>query len=219
MKKLVLFLSIIVPTYTFAQINKGGIYIGGSLSTSLYSANDWSYQSYTSAQTLNNSFSISPNIGFMVSDKAAVGFSLGYSTSRLEYKNHTFDPNTGTIIPVTITNTSNSYLGGFFVRNFFALSDKFYFSLHNQVSFSRGTIKTEESPFGYSNTETPSYNLKIGTRPVFIFFPSAKWGIEAGLGYLGYTYNRILPDVAHSSTFDFNVGSFSFGLAYYPTKK
>ncbi|HEV8512056.1 MAG TPA: hypothetical protein VGQ59_02205, partial [Cyclobacteriaceae bacterium] len=111
-----------------------------------------------------------------------------------------------------------------FLRYYLPISNSFYFVAHGEISFNRAnTTNTNFNAGGPLNQEVtdenPSYTLSAAIKPVFIFFPSPKWGIEAGVGSLGYNYQRFLPNVASSSSASLSFGGFSFGLAYYFAKK
>jgi hypothetical protein len=209
MKKIFGIIVLFVPSIAFSQFTRGQLFLEGSLSTLLQNSDYHAYGnvSYLTDNIKNNSISVSPAIGFFLSPKNSVGASLGYN-----FSSHVVDyANTQ-----TSKSTGKSFLFAPFVRHYFPLSNFAYFSLQGQVTFSRGTNTISST----GNTlEMPIYTLGANISPSFIFFPSNKWGIEASVGSLGYSYLRYLPDVSSTGQFFINTGSFSFGVAYYFAKK
>src|SRR4051812_11775993 len=97
-----------------AQFVKGDKFIGLNASVSIQNtpATDTNSSSSTT-----RSFSITPQFGSFVSDKTAIGGSLGYSHSR----------STNTFFDDVSSNTNQSLAAGLFVRRYFQFSEKFYF--------------------------------------------------------------------------------------------
>jgi len=219
MKNIIALSIVMAPCFAFAQFSKGQVYVGGTLSTSLQSSTG-NGTPPSSNLSKDNSLSISPTIGFFLSPRIALGGSVTYSSSYQEYDGLSFNQSTGTLINAFQKNKTNSIGINSFTRYYIPISNSFYFSLQGQINFTRGN---SESKYGTDTQETiqetPYYSLGLNFKRVFIFFPSPKWGIEASVGSLGYSYTRYLPDVSSTNSFSLNAGSFSFGLAYYFAKK
>jgi hypothetical protein len=216
MKKIIVSLLAIAPVFAFAQFSKGTVFLGGSLSSVIQNADNKQTGFPNPSSQSNTVFAISPSIGFFVSEKMAIGSSITYSTSVQKY---TYPANT--FSSYTSQAEQNSVGINPYIRYYLPISSSIYFGLQGGVSFSRGNQKstqfngTSQPP----TTEIPLYTLGASVRPIFIFFPSPKWGIEASIGSLGYTYMRDLPDAGSSNSFGLSAGSFSFGIAYYFIKK
>ncbi|GHM99641.1 hypothetical protein WSM22_11310 [Cytophagales bacterium WSM2-2] len=210
MKKIALLLLSMLPLITFAQFKKGDVFLGGTLSTSLQNT-DSRTSPFSASNATNNSFGISPSIGFFINSKIAIGASPIYNTSK---QVQTFSAS-------TTTGKSNSYGVGSFVRYYLPISNSIYFTLQGSVSFLRGTSETTQVNGTTVNTiiEQSQYTVSALAKPVFIFFPSPKWGIETGFGSLSYNYTRLLPDSGASTGFGLNAGTFTFGVSYYFIKK
>jgi hypothetical protein len=219
MKKIIALSIVVIPYFTFAQFTKAQVYLGGTLSTS--------FQNSTSNVTppnpnlsKNNSLSISPTIGFFLNPKISLGGSIGYSSALQQFDYSTYDPNVGAVVRASRKYKTSGFAISGFARHFIPISNSFYFALQEQISFTRSNAETTQvTGTTETSNQSPNYSIGFAIRPILIFFPSPKWGIEAGVGTLGYSYTRYLADVASSNTFSLNAGSFSFGLAYYFAKK
>jgi hypothetical protein len=99
-----------------------------------------------------------------------------------------------------------------FVKRYFPISEKFYFSTEGSVGYSRGNETRE-----YQNEEQKYKWHGVGADiyPSLIFFPSSTWGIEASIGSLTFDRTVNLSDDSKSTSVNFNHGTFSLGFAYY----
>jgi len=206
MKKLPLLLFLALPLLTSAQFSKGNVFLGGSLSVAILNSD---VATSNSKQTMNN-FGISPTIGYFLNEKMALGAALSYSNSLNQFDSKV-SPNTTKI-------ETNSFGINPYFRLYKPLSSSIYFALQGGLSFARSTSTVTAGP-PQIVTETPSYSLGANLRPIFIFFPSPKWGVEASIGSLGYNYMKYLADAGSVSSFGVNAGTFSFGVSYYFLKK
>ena len=196
---LVMFISI----SSFAQFNRGDKYIGGYFGLNLQNKPSGD-NGATSVK--NNSISISPLLGVFMNDHFAVGGELGYSNQYYSAKSGSY----------LTKQTSHSYSAGFFTRRYFPMSEKFFASITGAVYFSRGVITYNDS-----SIENKSNNFSLSTviNPSLLFFPSARWSIEARFGALGYSYQKNLSDDVGLSTFNLNFGNVDLGLIYYLSKE
>lgn len=207
MKKLYALLFLALPFVADAQFSKGNVFLGGTLSAMLQNSD--TNTSTSSTTYTNNSFGISPSIGFFLNEKIALGAAINYSTS---LQKGVFNQSTGSLTQVQ----TNSVGINPYVRLYQPITSSIYFGLQGGISFTRGNSMLTN--FG-TTTTTPNYSVGVNFKPIFIFFPSPKWGVETGIGSLGYTYMRNLPDTGSTSTFGLSAGSFTFGVAYYFIKK
>lgn len=212
MKKNITLFIVVLPYFAFAQFSKGQVYLGGSLGVSLYNY-DVPAVSPTSPGSNNkiNSFSLLPVVGIFLNEKVAVGGGVGYTSSKYEYDVTNFSS----------ISSSKGITVSSFTRYYIPISSSVYFTGHGEVSFTRANQKDIQNSGtqGTTTQEHPSYTIGVALKPVFIFFPTNKWSIEASVGSLGYSYQRNLPNVSSTSSAYLNFGSFSFGLAYYFSKK
>jgi hypothetical protein len=148
-----------------------------------------------------------------VSDKVAFGAAVSYATS-LQKNEYAQVPNS------TYKSVTNSFGIGPYIRYYIPISGSIYFGLQGGLGFSRNTVTvTQYIGAVETTTDVPTYQLGISARPIFIFFPSRKWGIETSIGSLGYSYTKTLPDGGTGNSFGLTAGSLSLGIAYYFLKK
>jgi hypothetical protein len=223
MKKIIVLSIALLPSFVFAQFNKRQVYLGGSLSVSLFNNDIPATANSYGRSNKNNALTLSPLIGIFLNEKVAIGVGVGYNTSYNEsnYTTSYFDGNSNLI---TVQASQKTWTNGIsvtpFTRYYVPISSSFYFAAHGQISFIRANQKDVLSTGTQEITqEQPYYSVGVTLNPVFIFFPSPNWGIEASLGSVGYHYQRYLPDVSSSNNFFINAGSFSLGFAYYFAKK
>lgn len=185
-----------------AQLTKGDKFVGGYFTFSDSKTPDKTYI----VNSHSNSLQISPLVGFVLNEKLAVGGLLGYSTSA----SSSSDPN-GTDY------STNSWLlsAGAFVQRYFPLSDKVVVAMRGAAQFSRGKSTSFFNGAGTSSDSDNSYSLGISVSPVFIFFPSKRWGFEAGVGQLSYLHSYSFSTMDAGNSFALHVGTFSLGVAYY----
>ena len=204
MKSLIAIAFVVLPYFAWAQFTTGQLFLGGSLSASAATTTNNSY----AYKETTNQFSAAPSIGYFLNPKISIGTGIGYSAS---YQKDVSGSSSQ-------KNNDHYYYLSPFARYYLSITGSFFIALQGQVNLSRGTT-TQFSPLSGAVNTTPSYNLGATISPIFIFFPSPKWGIEAGVGSLGYNYTRNLPDVSSTGTFSLNSGTFTLGLAYYFKRK
>ncbi len=220
MKIIVSICLLLPPYFVAAQFSKGQTYLGGTLSGYLTNSNTPATPAngnYGSSSKLS-AFSISPVFGIFLKRNLSVGGGIGFSTQTQD-----FNENINGQVQYE-KNYSNSVTANSFLRYYLPITSSFYFAMHGQINFLRGNNKSV-SFYGSnsSNNQTgnnPFYSIGASLRPVFIFFPSNRWGIEAGLGSIAYTNQKSLDDSGSSlNSISISANSFSFGLAYYFGKK
>jgi hypothetical protein len=201
MKKFLFTLLMALPFLSYGQFTKGDKFIGGYFRLSSQTPTN----SNSGPTTDNFGFSINPFMGFLVSEKFAVGGRIGYS-----YYNSIFDANQ----PTQSKFNSSGFSIGLLSRRYFSISDKFVFSINGQLDFDRGT-ETRAYSSGSFDSKTQNYQIGVTLQPCFIFFPSPKWGIETSIGSISYNYSRNLSTDLGQSYFNLVYGQISLGLSYY----
>lgn len=189
-----------------AQVGKGQFYLGGSLNYNYDEAGTSSVVTYPQGTTYYNNgkitnFQISPDFGFFLSDKWAIGIQVGYTrTSGTETNTYVANDTTSTSF-YSMDKYSSSALGiGIHLRYYCMFTDKIGF-------FPQFGITTTNDLNDFN-----SGNLAIGGNPNIVFFPTKHLGINLGFGNLAYTRDY------KSKTSDFNLGlntNIGFGLNYY----
>lgn len=192
----------IAPFLSRGQFLKGDKFIGGNFRIS-------SQTPTHSSPGLTNKvkgFSIDPLMGFLINEKFAVGGGVGYSFYSTKYED-----------PLNAREySSNGILTRIIARRYFNISEKFFFAIDGNIIFNRGK---ESETYSSSELTTQNYQLATVLVPTFIFFPSPKWGVEASIGALSYSYSRNLSTDVDKLYFDLYYGSLQLGLSYYFRKK
>lgn len=199
MKKLmilILALGLVIPT-TWAQTTKGSFAVGGGISfNSGSNNNEIQYQS--------NSFQISPQASYFVSDNLEVGLEFGLSSSRYGFEGD--DPT-----------KNNSLSVGPFARYYkFTSNERFAFTA--QAGFSIGSGKTTQP----NGNEQKSGSVGIYVSPGFTYFLSEKWGLDFQLQGISYGSSDPNKDVDNNeqTSFTFGISSLnpSLGFRYFISK-
>ncbi len=167
--------------------------------------------------TQNNYLTIRPSVGFLLNEHWALGGQIGYMYSK--FKNESAD---GTF--QQFQNSGGSV--GIFAKRFFNISEKCLFSLNASVDYSRGVAKYDYSfiliglngpDTFFDNSSNPTDAIRINIRPSFLFFPSPKWGFQASVGNLGYSYERrdLNNSGDNTQVFGFDWNFVSIGVNYF----
>ncbi|NHE59903.1 outer membrane beta-barrel protein [Cyclobacterium plantarum] len=182
----------------FAQFNKGDKFAGGSFGLSINT-------SEVIAQSNNSNFSIhlNPNLGFFVSESAAIGLIPQINFSRSTSTN----VNGG-------KSTTNSLSGGMgvFYRKYFTVAENFSLFFEPRAVYTGAIIRDD----GFNN-----FSLSIS--PGAAYRISSKWMVEATLG--GLLYSRSLDQLgtdqeSSDSRFAFDlITTNSVGLIYFFKQK
>ncbi|WP_428330740.1 hypothetical protein [Mucilaginibacter sp.] len=213
MKQKLLLFSILFTLFigsAAAQGDKGGYYLGGSLSYNYNSFGSSSTYNYSTGYTIYTTtniaaFTLSPEFGYFISKKWSIGIQPTYSrnsgTEESDYYSNTAVADDYT----SKDNYHSSAVGlGINVRYYCMITDKFGFfpqvgisTLNNSTYFKYGT-------------------LTIGGTPNFVFFATPKLGVNLGFGNIGYNLDYKTKD--HTLNAGLN-DKISFGLNYYWGKK
>lgn len=144
-----------------------------------------------------NGFTVSPRVGYFVSENIAVGVALGYTSTTDK-------------APGTEDEKNSMFEVGAFGRYYFTPANKF--SLFGQLGVAYASSKYEEGDF-----EAKSNGFNIGLAPGINYFVSDHFALEATFGLLGYTTSKPDADGAESTdTFEFGVdmSNINFGIVY-----
>jgi hypothetical protein len=208
MKKLLLtaITSLFIFCAALAQTGKGHKYLGGSFTFSY--DEDGTVQNYNFdtgvTQYLNHdivSFNISPEFGFFLSDKWAIGIQPGYSrVSGTETSN--FYSNVNAANNYSYTSKYHTDIIGLAInlRYYCMLTDKF--GIYPQMGISSSHIANN-----FTNGHFAAY-----AGPNVVFFPTPKVGLNMGFGNISYQYNYL----SHGSFVNASLNNnFNFGINYY----
>ncbi|CAN5245498.1 hypothetical protein BH09BAC6_BH09BAC6_18870 [soil metagenome] len=209
-KLLMIMLALLWALTALAQLGKGQHYAGGSLSTTfneagvgvIYNSNN-GYIVYTTGHVFT--FSVSPEIGFFLSDRWAVGIQPSYSrTSGHEvsaYSNFT----DFTKDVKTISNYHTDIIG-------LAINFRYYWMWSSRFGlFPQFGISSS------NNATQPRYGtFSAGGSPSLLFFPTTKLGVNMGFGRIAYNLDYQTKENTFNLNFNNNL---SFGLNYYWGRK
>ncbi|MFT5618058.1 MAG: opacity protein-like surface antigen [Arenicella sp.] len=223
MKSRTLFFSLLLifsAQLGFSQIQEGAILLGGQFTFNV-SETDYGSNSFRdpSERTI---FIIQPQLGFALSEKLIVGTSLGYRNEK-ETRTDFFSGG-----PSSIEATENLFAVAPFVRNYFEISEKFYFYLQGDASIGFGKATLEDENGNEFQPEADLTAFSIGVRPGVSFFVSDKVALEAEFGFLGYSQEKSKQEFDFgggnseiAKTTDSNYGlslnstTFNFGFSLY----
>ncbi|WP_378174534.1 porin family protein [Aquimarina sp. SS2-1] len=189
MKKLIL-TAIAVFTLTFVNAQDGGFAKGD-----IFVSGSFGYDSESTGDNKNNTFSITPRVGFFVTENITVGARLGYTTQKIEVGGGE-----------TKINALNA---GAFGRYYFTPSNKF--SIFGELGLDYVSAKTE---IASTDSTTDGFGINVG--PGVSYFISDHFALEAFWGALGYATAK--ADGAADSTDLFTIGldldDINLGLVY-----
>jgi len=186
MKKLLLIAAIAVSVFkASAQTEQGNIVLGGTAQ-------------YTESDGDNHQLTITPAIGYFVSNNLSIGTGIGY----VQTKNS--------------LGKSDAFVVSPFGRVYKSLgSEQFKFFGELAVPLAFGNVKNSS---GNKVGETSSVGVSLS--PGFVFFPTKKFGIELGFNGVSYQKTTFKPDNgAKSDNETFSIGADFFspqlGLQFY----
>lgn len=171
---------ILVASIANAQIQKGSIFLGGSLN---FSSDKSNLTSTNNSESINSNWAMRPQIGKVFSNNKIAGVFLNTGGSQ----------NKQTSAPSNLSQTKGRfYGGGFFFRNYFPIIHRFYLfgdaSLGFSFDKSESLIDNGTTRYVYSTSKTwqPYFSLVPGIS----FAATQKVHIEAAFSnLLSLSYN------------------------------
>lgn len=209
-KFFILMLVLLWQHRAWAQFGKGQHYVGGSLTTTfneagtsvIYNSNN-GYIVYSTGHIFT--FTVSPEVGFFISDKWAVGIQPSYSrTSGREVS--AYSNFTDVTKDVKTIDTYHSDIIGL------AINFRYYWMLGSRFGvFPQFGIGTS------NNATQPRYGtFSAGGSPNLVFFPTPKLGVNMGFGRVAYNLDYQTKENTFNLNFNNNL---TFGLNYYWERK
>lgn len=183
---------------TKAQITKTSTFIGGQISGGTFK------QENGSNVQKQSSIIISPAIGTAIKKNLIAGIDLTYAHTKYEY-------------PPSPVSEGNSFGGGFFLRRYESIANRFYFFLQGRVGYYHDK---SESTAGNTNYKNVGNNFNLGLYPGVSYALSKSLHIEVGLNnlvLLNYSYGTSKqtnsPDLKTNS-FNFSTSANGTNLAF-----
>lgn len=215
MKKIAFFCSIafLVQLNSYSQTSQGSIVVGGEISLTT-SNNKTEHDNHTSDGPVRTHFSLIPDIEYFLTDNLSAGIGIGYSIDK--YKNDN-----------SVTETVQK--DGLFVmtpylKKYFPMGDRAYIFGEAQLGLGFGKEVDESTTGGVTikTTDAKHSYVSIGIVPGFRFNVSQKVGLEAGIGFIGFSHdvhktgsgNDETRNITNSVHFSFIPNSLTLGIRY-----
>lgn len=188
MKKLILLLLVLSSVSLSAQLRQRNLFVEGSVGFS---------QMTLPSGLKSRVFNFSPSFGLMLTEKTALIVGMNVVDIRSE----------GSFFGNTRNNSTSIFFGA---RQFFPISDKFYFYTQGLVGY--GDLFADMyGTLGLNGTNQGGGDqVNIQVSPGFVFFPSPRWGLTTRIGTLGYRFKQSNSP----SNFEFSLGSIRLGLLF-----
>ncbi|MFC5540051.1 hypothetical protein ACFPQ1_37480 [Rhodocytophaga aerolata] len=226
-----LFLLVVSSIVCFSQISRGSFMIGGALHFSYEDSyyNDKNPRSNPTNQVYleedGTIFQVNPTFGYFVLNNVVVGLNPGFSKqttllTREDYYSRF---------------VNNSFSLSPFIRYYASLNEKLRFFVHGTLfSYQYMASTNKEQTFDVTRETTSKlYSLSPSFRiqPGIVFFATKRVGIEATLGFIGYSFTKSKREgttdgnkFEHKATdknfqFSLNPASFNLGLQFYLNRK
>lgn len=190
---------------TNGGFSKGDVFVSGAFSFGSFEDKD--------ADSKSSSFTISPKVGYFVTENIAVGAKVGYSSSKDAAIDNVMGVDlSGFGADVFSVNTLN--LGGF-GRYYFTPANQF--SLFGEFSLDYVTSTIDEVDGVSTSGDNKVNGFGAGLGLGMNYFVSSNFSLEAGVGVLNYMSakpNAEGFDGVSSFNFGGNWNSVSFGVNY-----
>ena len=169
MKTIYFLFLMIIPIAANAQLSKGMKQVGGSLSISFRDSDIEGQNSVLRQQSSERNFFVSPQIGYFVKDNLSIGFSMGFSNSRITFENNVSESDDKI--------TSNTFTISLFSRYHYSLSDNIYLFIEPSIrgglgNINNNTVENGERRIrsvgflGYSYEKTTPENDSISAQDI-----------------------------------------------------
>lgn len=197
-----LFLTVIFFSVN-AQIQKGSIITGGHLN---FNSND---NDLVSNDYESKSFTISPEMGFFVSESTLLGLGLTYKHH--DSKSEAFIYSGGSF---THKSKSNIFYVNPYLTKYYKLKEKFYFTTRANVM----------AGFGKEN-DNKVFEIRLNATPGLSYFVSEKWALTCNVGHIYYSHKKVdIDDIDEKEKhkdygINLNFNTFTIGFQYILGKK
>lgn len=199
MKSLLLaVLACTAPFFSIAQFSKGDKVLSGSINATIFRSPQSAVDGF---EVRSNSLSVSPHLGFFITERMLLGGGISYESSFTRaYQDGS---------PVYL-NESRGVGFTFTARRYSTITEGLLFSISASASYRTGNFRQSSS-----EDKIKFSSGGINLSPSFHFFPTRHWAVEGGIGSIGYNTSVQKDMDKKSNNFNFGLGTFIFGLAYY----
>lgn len=181
------------------------------------------------------SFTLSPALGYFITNNLSAGILFAYSSDKTEDINDEFSFQDGSTLPYSEELSSSSIAVGPYVRYYLMPFERSGIFLEASFLYGFGDGSDEvilDSPLQISPTETITNFettqdftfISTGISPGLIFYLTPKMALQASFGFLGFTNlnqetfdslsDETLEETVSEFDFSFNASTISFGLAF-----
>lgn len=162
------------------------------------------FNSQTTGDVKNNTFSIAPSVGYFVTPNVAIGARVGYTNSTAKY----------TEANVNFSNEVNAFEIGAFGRYYWMPTSRF--SIFSELAANYANAKNTLNA-GNVSVDNKANGFNIALAPGINYFLSPNFALEATWGIINYS--SVKPDVDGAiATDNFGIGldlnDISLGLVY-----
>ena len=213
--KIKLFITIAISAFaltSIAQTEKGTFLLGGSLG---YSASE----NKSSSQRINSKstfITISPKIGYFVSNNFAIGTRVDYTIAKNKVRKSQYENEPEVFGP---SEKSNRFGISPFARYYISLTETLKFYGELEMLFETGKSKKIDEKGNTLSTTYKFNNYRPALSPGLALFPSKKWAIEFSFPLMSFerrTYSQVAEGNSKSNTnsFDFGLNTFNPKLGF-----
>ena len=223
MKKLhLLFVAILIAGSAPAQVGKHTVVAGLDFSyessvRNFYDSNGVKYPD----KSTTSLFTVSPNLGFFVSQKVLVGIRgmIGWTEGDDDFHGYVGAHPRSDQKTVTI-----------YARHYSKIGERVYFFLQGDVAWGKSVYQSQrfDSNSGavISFSETTHF-FRTGIRPGIVYFITPKFGLESTIGFFGYTrsyagndeFNFQSKNITNTVGLTLNSSTLNFGFRFYFGKR
>lgn len=179
-KSLVLILSLMLLSISsFAQLQKGNLLLGGNVNFQTSSTESDNLGVAGGNTAKSNSFSISPLVGYFLSDRTVLGVKVNYFSSKTE----------NLILAGPSVIFENDQIGlGPFVRRYFPVKD--WVAFYGQAEVNYGSARHFQTNNSNSSSETKIRSVNFAASLGLSFFPTKWMSIDVSAHPLSFSSQK-----------------------------
>lgn len=219
MKKILLIAFLLSPCCAFSQLSKGSILLEGSGVINFNKTENEQVSSGFSGESSSFFMSLRPQIGIFVSESFLIGAGVTYNFNSSEGESSsTFFPH------ATTESKGHDLLLTTYLRKYYRLNDKLYFTGTLNLMGGLGNSKTTRQEDGSPDEETgyDVYRLQANISPGLVYFVSNKWAITTSVGQLYSNFRWQNPEqdegnknFSADAGLNFQFNTFTVGVQYF----
>lgn len=205
----------IVPIY--AQFQAGDFFLGGTVGFTRGSETESPNIFRGETEITSFTATIAPRLGYLLSDRFAIGLSLDYGYARENWQ--ASSPQGSGESKFTL----HAFSPELFLRRYWPIGERFGGSLDLFARTVFANAKEESASSG--DEQLDIFGVSAGLRPGLYYFFSPRLAMEMSLNLFSYEYSKVTEDDAEASTNDgFSAdlgarwGGINVGFSYFLNK-